>query len=380
MSETRNQPDPAQPAGSGAFWDLDPAAAERLDRVVEEFVETLARLEPGRKEYPRAAASIDRLGQREFTATTALSRRMVDRRLHAEHGFLAAKAPLAHCLAELRRIVDELDPSRIDLGSGKLRGLFGRRARREGLDELAHYFDRFSRSQGHLEEILQTLAEGRLELERDNAQLSEEEVSLVTVMETLREHAYMAGRLDEALTARIDAIAAGDPERADRMRSDLLHAIRRRRQEILTQLAVATQGYSSLRIVRESNDELARAIATATTTTAGALRTAVMVAQAVTSQRLAQENMEAANEAAAEMAGGTSSLMERQSGAMRDSPASASERLATLRQAWDDVSVALNRLEAQKEQALRAVSSPGREPAQSEGGTADSSAGSAPGE
>jgi hypothetical protein len=58
MSETRNQPDPAQPAGSGAFWDLDPAAAERLDRVVEEFVETLARLEPGRKEYPRAAASI----------------------------------------------------------------------------------------------------------------------------------------------------------------------------------------------------------------------------------------------------------------------------------------------------------------------------------
>jgi uncharacterized protein YaaN involved in tellurite resistance len=355
MNETGNPPDPAQTAGSGAFGDIDPAEAARLDRTAAEYAETLASLEPGRQKYLRALAAIDRLGQREFTAAAAMSGRMLQRRLDASRDLLAARAPLAERLAELRHVVDELDPARIERAPRKGRGFLGLGARRGGLEDLGRYFDHFDRHQDHIEEILQALAEGRLELERDNALLGDEEVSLATVMATLREHAYLAARLDEALTARIDAIAPADPERAECMRTDLLYAIRRRRQEVLTQLAVAAQGYASLEMVRDGNEGLARAIATATTTTAAALRTAVMVAQSVAGRLMAQEQVKVTEETSASMTDRTDAVLDRQTAANRAGPGGAQVRLATLRRAWDDVFAALDRIDAQKEQALRAL-------------------------
>lgn len=225
------------------------------------------------------------------------------------------------------------------------------------MDELADYFERFAHSQERVEAILQTLAEGRLALERDNAVLGQEQVSLAAVMESLREHAYLTGRLDEALTAQIDVVARTDPERADCLRADLLHAIRRRRQEILTQLAVTTQGYASLRIVEESNEGIVRALATATTTTATALRTAVIVAQAVAGQRMGRQQIEAADAAAEDMTEDAGALLERQSAAVRDELERANARVAMLRRAWDEVFAALDRVDAEKERALRAISS-----------------------
>jgi uncharacterized protein YaaN involved in tellurite resistance len=360
MSGTVKQPDPAQSAGSGTFSAVDPIEAERLDRTVAEYVETLASLEPGRPRFLRAVAAISRLGQREFTAATAMSSRMAERRLHEERSLLAARAPLAERLAELRRIVDELDPGQIEVGSGKGRGLFGR-GKPDRLAELARYFERFWHSQAHVEEILAVLSQGRLELDREGALLANEEVSLATIITTLNEHAYLAANLDAALTQRIDAIARTDPTRADCMREDLLYAVRRRRLEILTQIAVASQGYASLQIVREANEDLATAIAGATTTTAAALRTAMMVAQAVAGQRLAEERAEDAKEAAAEMVDDARGFADRHARAVRGrATATTDARLVSLRGAWAEASEALTRLDAQKEQALQTVASADR--------------------
>ena len=104
MSETESQSDPAQPAGSDASWALDPARAQKVERTVAEYVEAVASLDPGTQEFLRTVASIDRLGQREFSAAAAMSSRMLERRLDSARGLLAAKAPLAHQLAELRKI------------------------------------------------------------------------------------------------------------------------------------------------------------------------------------------------------------------------------------------------------------------------------------
>ena len=371
MEDLAHRSDPAQPVGSDASWAVDPARAEKIERTVAEYVETVASLDPGDQRYRRTVATIDRLGQREFTATTAMSGHMLERRLEATSSLLAAKAPLARKLAELRKIVDELNPARMDVARKRSRAAFGLGPQRDELAELSGYFERFARSQGRVEAILETLAEGRLALERDNALIGQEELALAAVMETLREHALFAARLDEALTARIEVIAATDPERADCLRSDFLHAIRRRRQEILTQLAVAMQGYASLQIVEETNKEMARSMGTATATTAAALRTAVMVAQAVASQWSALEQIEAASAAAGAMADDANALLERQSAAIRDGVAGAGARVAMLQHAWDEVFAALDRVDAQKAQAQRTISSADR---------SDRSAGSAAGQ
>jgi hypothetical protein len=85
-----------------------------------------------------------------------------------------------------------------------------------------------------------------------------------------------------------------------------------------------------------------------------------MVAQAVAGQRLAEERMEDANEAAAEMAGDARSFARRHSRAVGGGAAT-DPRLDALRRAWDDASAALTRLDAQKEQARREVAAAGRE-------------------
>ena len=365
MSETRDQSDPAHTAGSDSSWSVDPGQAERIDRTVAEYVDTVAALDPGGQRYLRTVATIDRLGQREFTTAAALSTRMLDRRLESTRGLLAARAPLAHHLAELRKIVDELNPAQLDIGRRRSRGPFGMGQPRDPLDELADYFEHFAHSQGRVEEILAGLAQGHLALERDNALIGQEQISLATVMETLREQADLTGRLDAALAARIDAVAEKDPERAECLRADLLHAIRRRRQELLTQLAVSAQGYASLQIVHESNQGMIRALASATTTTAAALRTAVMAAQAVAGQRMAQEQIEAAGNAAEALANDAGRLAERQSAAMKGGAA----RVATLRREWDEVFAALDQVDAQKDQALRSISTADR--AGSKGSTED---------
>ncbi len=299
----------------------------------------------GSGEYARAVAAIDHLGERDFIATAALSGQVLDRRFRGVSSLLASKAPLARQLADLRKAAVELDPARLKLG--------GRSSARDELEELDRYFERFERAQPRLQSILASLTEGRLALDQDNAAILIEQASLATEMETLRQYAFLAGRIDESLTVRIDEIAAIDASRAQALRLDVLSVVRRRHREILTQLAVVTQGYAALRIVEDSNADVIRALASAIGTTTAALRTAAMVANAAASQRLALEQLEAARQAADSMAGQAAALTAGVSGP--------GGRMALVRAAWIEVNAALDRVDAQKAQMLQTIASADRE-------------------
>ena len=344
-------------AASSAELQIELGAAERIERLVSGYVRSICALDPRDDEYQRTVAAVERLGEREFVATAAMSGRLLDRRFHAMSGLLMAKAPMARRLADLRKAVTDLDPNRLKLG--------GKRSVRQELDELIHYFERFWRAQSRIEETLTALTEGRMTLEQDNAEIELEERLLATEMESLRQYAFLAGRLDDALAAEIEGFAAWEPGRAAALRADVLYAVRRRRQAILTELAVATQGYAALRIVEQNNDEVIRAITAATTTTASAMRTAVMVAQAAASQRATLEQLEAAGEATQAMAVQAAEMEAR----LPDSRA----RVGMLQQAWAEVSAALDRVDAQKAEALRTISSADRELTHSRASANDSS-------
>jgi uncharacterized protein YaaN involved in tellurite resistance len=332
-------------ADSSAELQIEPGAVERIERLVSSYVRSICALDLRDEEYQRTVATVERLGEREFVATAAMSGRLLDRRFHAMSGLLATKAPMARKLADLRKAVTDLDPNRMKLG--------GKRSARQELDELIRYFERFWRAQSRIDETLAALTEGRMTLEQDNAEIELEERLLATEMESLRQYAFLAGRLDDALASEIDGFAAAEPERAAALRADVLYAVRRRRQSILTELAVATQGYAALRIVEQNNDEVIRAIAAATTTTASAMRTAVMVAQAAASQRATLEQLE--------MAGQVTQAMADQAAEMEARLPDSRARVGMLQQAWAEVSAALNRVDAQKAEALRTISSADRE-------------------
>ena len=333
----------AEPDSAEAL-SIEPHAVERIEKLVAGYLDSITALAVDGPEFGRAVAAIGQLGARDFIATSAMSGRLLDRRFQAMRGLLAAKAPLARQLADLRKAAAGLDPMTIRTGG---------RSPRDEIAELDRYFDRFSRSQPRLEGLLSSLTEGRLALEQDNAAILNAQASLATEMETLRQYAYLAGRLDAELADRIDEIASTAADRAEALKLEVLPVVRRRHQEILIQLAIVMQGYAALRIVEDNNAEVIRAVASAISTTTAALRTAVMVAGAAASQRIALGQLEAARQAA--------SSMSDQAAALEAGVSGPGGRVAMLREAWAEVYAALDRVDAQKAQVIRTISDADRE-------------------
>lgn len=335
----------SETADAATDLEIDPSAAERIERLMLEQVETIVSIDGRSPQFRQILAAIERLGERDFVTTAAISGRVLDRRFRAMDGLLGGKAPIARRLSDLRKAADDLDPAALRLG--------GDRSPQDEIHELDHYFERFARTQPRLEAILGELRQAQFALDQDNAAIVSEMTSLAAEMATLRQYAFMAGRLDAEMTARIERIAQTEPSRAATLQMDVLVAVRRRRGEILTQLAIATQGYAALRIVEDNNAEVIDALASAVSTTAAALNTAVMVAQAAASQRMALEHLEAARLAAGTMAENAAVLEAGLTGP--------GGRVATLKAAWDEVHAALDRVDAQKARVRQTIASADRE-------------------
>jgi uncharacterized protein YaaN involved in tellurite resistance len=341
-----------EPAEAEREVTIDPDAAKRIDTMVAAFVGSLRSIDVHGDDYRRRVDDIDNLADREIRSTSDMSNRLLDRPARAMRGLGQGDAPIAKSLLDLRRSVDELNPAKHDLTQGgprKLLGVvpFG--------DRVRAYFAKYEKSQSHIQGIVGALREGGAELEKDNAAIAQEQKALWSQMETLRQYTYMAEKLDTGLEAQINHVAIGDPERAKVLQEDILYPIRRRRQEILTQLAVAVQGYAALRVVEINNRELVRAVRTATTTTVAALRTAVMVAQALTNQKAVSEQVKAVNDTTSAMIESTSSVLREQTTTVESQAASPGIDMASLQRAWDNVFAALDQIDTYKLRALDAM-------------------------
>jgi uncharacterized protein YaaN involved in tellurite resistance len=317
--------DPVEPGDAERGITVAPDVAARIDAMVGDFIETISSLDAHDDEYRRRIDDVNRLGEREIIATSQMSTRLLDRPVRAMTGILGRKAPVARNLVELRYLVEDLNPARYDLAKVDPRKLG---------DRLDGYFDRYSKAQPRIQAILGALTDSRHALQADNAAIAQEVRALWTEMETLRQYAYLARTLDRALETHIESLATSDPGSARTLSMDVLFPVRQRLQDLLTQLAVATQGYAALRIVHQNNHEVIRAIQTASTTTTAAMRTAVMVAQAFAHQRLALAQLNAASEVAAALAAGSG------------------VDLAALQAAWDNVSATLDQIDSYKSTAM----------------------------
>ena len=120
----------------------------------------------------------------------------------------------------------------------------------------------------------------------DNAAIDVERQKLWEAMGNLEQMIHIAKTLDGKLEEKAADLDATDPAKAKAMRESALFYVRQRTQDLLTQMAVSVQGYLALDLVKKNNVELVKGVDRASTTTVGALRTAVTVAEAMTNQRL----------------------------------------------------------------------------------------------
>jgi uncharacterized protein YaaN involved in tellurite resistance len=334
------------PEKAGGMVPIDPATKPALDNKVAEYVESILQLDVHSAAFSAKAGDVRSMGDDDIRASADTSNRLLAAPVRAMQRNATGK--VASTLVELRRTVEDLDPAEAS-GVKKLLGLipFG--------DKLTDYFRRYESAQKHLDAIVEALYDGQDELRKDNAALEQEKLHLWETMQRLGQYIYIAQHLDATLDAKIGEIERTDAEKAKALREDVLFYVRQKHQDLLTQLAVSIQGYLAIDLVRKNNLELIKGVDRATTTTIAALRTAVIVAQALTNQKLVLDQITALNTTTSGLIESTSQLLATQSVDIQKQAASATVSIDALKAAFANIYQSMDSIDTFKVQALDAM-------------------------
>lgn len=331
--------------------DMTPLSQEdqtRLDEMARAFVDDVLSLDAHSSAFKRKMDSAHGLGLEEQRQAAQVSSRMLERPLReSKAGVFDEGSNIMQGLTDLRRTVEGLDPSRPST-SKRLFGLLPAAAGKK----VQNYLERYASAQDHLNAILETLYRSQDELRKDNAAIETEKVALWNSMQKLRQYAYVGQAVDEALSARLKTLEQQDPEKARMVSEELLFGVRQRVTDLLTQLAVSVQGYLALDLVRKNNLELIKGVDRATTTTVSALRTAVLVSQALGTQQMVLEQVSAINTTTGNMIEGTAQLLRTQSARIQEQAGSAAVDPQQLSRAFQSVYAAMDAVSDYKQKAL----------------------------
>jgi uncharacterized protein YaaN involved in tellurite resistance len=263
-------------------------------------------------------------------------------------GVYDGSSPVSKALGDLRNTVESLDPSKAGdlLSPRKLLGLipFG--------NKITAYFDGYRSAQNHLNAIIETLYRSKDELQRDNAAIEQEKATMWALMQKLEGFAYLAKKLDGEIDARLATL---DSDRAKILREDVQFYARQKIQDLLTQMAVNVQGYLALDLIKKNNIELIKGVERATTTTVSALRTAVVVAQALANEKLVLNQIGALNTTTGNMIESTSAMLKQQSAGVYEQAAAATIDVDKLKAAFRNVYDAMDSVSTYKAAALTSM-------------------------
>ena len=325
---------------------VDPESIPSLDNKVDGFVTALMSAQTRSPEFAKQAASVRTMGDADIRRAAETSNRLLQTPVRAiKEGALASGSRVGNTLLELRRTVEELDPSEASVPR-KFLGMipFG--------DKITDYFRRYEAAQSHLNGILHSLRNGQDELTRDNVALNMEKQNLWATMGRLNQYIYVAERLDAKLAATIAQLELSDPERARSLSQDVLFYVRQKHQDLLTQLAVSIQSYLAIDIIIKNNLELIKGVDRASTTTISALRTAVIVAQALGNQKLVLDQITALNTTTSDLIQRTSEMLRDNSAQIQQQAASATIGLPQLQAAFQNIYATMDSIDNFKLQAL----------------------------
>ncbi len=325
-------------------------ARPELDAKVDSFMTALTSTQSGSPEFAAQAENVRTMGDADIRKAAETSNRMLDKPVTAlKEGGLAEGSTVGKTLLDLRRTVEDLDPSE---ATGPRKWLdklpFG--------DKVTDYFRKYQSAQTQLNGILHSLRNGQDELQRDNVALNLEKSNLWAVMGRLNQYVYVSERLDAKLAAKIAELELSDPEAAKSLSQDVLFYVRQKHQDLLTQLAVSIQSYLAIDIIIKNNIELIKGVDRASTTTISALRTAVIVAQALGNQKLVLDQISALNTTTSGMIQRTSEMLKDNSAAIQEQAASSTIGMEQLQAAFANIYATMDSIDEFKLKALDSMS------------------------
>jgi uncharacterized protein YaaN involved in tellurite resistance len=325
---------------------VDAAQVPVLDQKVDSFMQAITKAQTGSPDFAAQADAVRSMGDADIRKAAETSNRLLNTPVRAlKEGNLTQGSKVGQTLVDLRRTVEDLDPGK-DSVEKKFLGIFPFGKKMED------YFRKYQTSQAHLNAILHALRSGQDELTRDNVALNMEKQNLWQTMGRLNQYVYIAEQLDTKLTANIAEIEMSDPERAKQLNQDVLFYVRQKHQDLLTQLAVSIQSYLAIDIIIKNNIELIKGVDRAATTTISALRTAVIVAQALGNQQLVLDQITALNTTTSNMIQKTSEMLKENSARIQEQAASSTIGIEQLKSAFANIYATMDSIDEFKLRAL----------------------------
>ena len=333
---------------------IEDATRDALAERAADYVAKLATLDPRSPEFVAKLGDITTLGDNDVQASSRLTSRMLSRSVAALAGAKGDGAggqhQVARGLVDLRRTVEDLDPK--DLGRLSGRKLLSRLPLGKALRD---FVNRYQSASANINRIVVSLRSGQDELRRDNVAIQNERTQIWSTMGKLQEYVVLAEALDHAVEERIAQVALADPEEANALRADVLFPVRQKRQDLLTHLAVCAQGYLALDTVRRNNDELIRGVDRAATTTVSALRVAVTVAGALTSQKQVIAQVDALRGTTDDIIGANAEMLASQAVDVQRIAADPAVGTETLRRSFQRIYDTIDRIDSFKARAVTSM-------------------------
>lgn len=343
-------PDPVPVIAPDKAAGLVPVSDEqksKLEEKVDGFIDDLVAQDANSPEFGKRVDQLTNMGRKEIAEAAGQSNRFLDRPVRA----MGENEGVGSDLAELRRTVEDLDPGKKGdlMTPRKIFGIipFG--------NKLRNYFDGYKSSQDHIQTILARLQGGKDELLMDNASIDVERQNLWSAMGRLEQMIHISKVMDARLEEKAADLDATDPAKAKAIRETALFYVRQRTQDLLTQMAVTVQGYLALDLVKKNNVELVKGVDRASTTTVGALRTAVTVAQALVGQKLVLDQITALNTTTAGIIDSTGEMLKNQTAQIHEQAASSTIPLETLQRAFQNIYDTMDHIDEFKLKSLETM-------------------------
>ena len=249
-------------------------------------------------------------------------------------------------LTDLQREVKELDPSAIDFVK---KGVIGKL-----FNPIANYFKRFEKAESVIASIVQSLEKGKARLKNDNTTLQIEQQDLKTLSAKLKKEIELAGFMDEYIEDKLREVenAGEDREKIRFIREEVLFPLRKHTTNMQKMIAVNHQSIIAMEVIRRNNNELMIGVDEAVTVTVSALRTAVIVAQALYEQRIVLKKIQALNETTNNLIVGTSKMLNEQSAEIYSEMIEGGVTVDALKEAFTNLFETVDKLSEYKQKAL----------------------------
>lgn len=337
---TAPEPVPAiEPAQASDAIAVPDEARTAIEQKAHAFVKTLAAHPLDSPQFHQETEQFDALGRKEIRESTAVTNRLLEQPA-VRNDDSAPQARAAKSLGELRVMATELDPHRADLTGGKRLFKFLPSRVRHEVDS---YFARYESAQTQLDAILRALTSNQDELRKNNADLQLERHSMWNLMGKLKEYILLLDTLKASLTEEIaNQRAAGNTALADALERDALYAATQRHQSLMSSLAIAQQSYMMFGVVQTGNKELIRGLEEASTDTMTVLRTAVILSQALSSQKIALTQIKGLRDTTESMMLANAQALRQQSVEIQEQAAATAISPEALEQVYDVMFDTLN--------------------------------------